>query len=59
MDNEEAKKPLQYKIGQDLSELSVEELNETIHELKQEIIRLEETASQKSSHLSAAEALFK
>ncbi|MDJ0613591.1 MAG: DUF1192 domain-containing protein [Rhizobiaceae bacterium] len=59
MDEEEAKKPLQFLIGQDLSDLSVEEINETIHELKQEITRLEEAANQKSSHLSAAEALFK
>jgi len=59
MEDDEAKKPLQFQIGQDLSDFSVDELNETIVALKEEIARLEEIVGAKSSHLNAAEALFK
>lgn len=60
MDEEEkpAKKE-NYQIGQDLSEMSVEELRDTVNLLNTEIERLEEAAASKSAHLSAAEALFK
>ena len=59
MDEETAKKPLNYTIGQDLSLLSIEEIEETIGELEGEIQRLKAAKSEKSSHMSAAEALFK
>lgn len=59
LEEEAAKKKASYEIGMDLSEMSVEEIHETISMLQEEIARLQETATAKSDHLSAAEALFK
>lgn len=61
MDENEAraKRIAQYTIGQDLADFSVNEISETIKALKEEVERLETTKAQKSSHMSAAEALFK
>ena len=61
MDEEEikAKRIAQYTIGQDLSELSVDEIGEMVAALESEIERLKTTKSVKSDHLSAAAALFK
>ncbi|MEM7069694.1 MAG: DUF1192 domain-containing protein [Pseudomonadota bacterium] len=60
MEEEETrKKKAAFTIGQDLSQLSVDELGEMIEFLKEEIARIEETRKSKSDHLSAAEALFK
>ncbi len=59
MDDEPQKKKRSFQIGQDLSELSVDEIKETITELEEEIVRLQDAAGSKSAHLSAAEALFK
>jgi len=53
------KKPLAHEIGQDLSLLSVGELNERIALLRSEIARLEAELGVKGSTKSAAEALFK
>ncbi|MEM7068506.1 MAG: DUF1192 domain-containing protein [Pseudomonadota bacterium] len=58
-ENDEISKQPDYEIGQDLSQLSVEELDETIGLLKEEITRLTEARDSKSAHLNAAEALFK
>lgn len=58
-DKELAKRISQYSIGQDLSEFSVNELSETINALENEIKRLQATKTEKSNHLSAAEAFFK
>ena len=58
MDDNEPKKPIQYQIGQDLSDMSVDELNALRLTLKEEISRIEDAANAKSSHLNAAEALF-
>jgi len=59
MDEEEiAKKRKRYEIGQELSDISVDELEELVAMLEAEIARLEEAKASKSSHLSAAEALF-
>ena len=59
MEDEETKKPAPtFAIGQDLSSMSVEELEETIELLKAEIVRLEDSKAAKASHLSDAEALF-
>ncbi len=57
-DEERAKRISQIVIGEDLSELSVDELTERIDTLKQEIARIETAMGAKQSHLSAAEALF-
>jgi len=57
--NEEPRNNLSvYAIGQNLDEMSVEELDRTVEILKTEIKRLEEIRNAKSSHISAAEALF-
>ena len=58
-DEDKAKRIAQYTISQDLSELSIDEISETIEALEIEIKRLKAAKSNKSEHLSAAEALFK
>ncbi len=60
MDTEEEQKKRisAYEIGMDLSEMSVDEIDEMITALKSEIERLESTMKEKAAHLSAAEALF-
>ncbi|SHM43575.1 DUF1192 domain-containing protein [Roseibium suaedae] len=45
-------------VGEDLSRFSEEELAERIETLKQEILRTEETLSQKSKIRDAANAFF-
>ena len=47
-----------YVIGQKLDELSVDDLDHVITELKTEILRVEAARSRKAGHMSAAEALF-
>lgn len=51
-------KRISYTLGQDLDELSVEEIEDTTTLLKDEIKRLDTAKTAKSKHLSAAEALF-
>jgi uncharacterized small protein (DUF1192 family) len=58
-DDEPLKKPKIHEIGQDLSLLSVGELNERIAILRAEIERLEADLKVKSTTKSAAEALFR
>lgn len=53
------KKTTVHEIGQDLSLLSIEELQERIALLKQEIARIEEAVAHKRASLSAASAFFK
>lgn len=53
------KKPAPHEIGQDLSLLSVAELQERIGLLRGEISRLEAELSAKDVTKSAAEALFR
>jgi uncharacterized small protein (DUF1192 family) len=48
-----------HQVGQDLSNLSVEELAERIEELKAEIARLEAARHAKSAQLQAAAGFFK
>ncbi len=52
-------KPPAHVVGQDLSTLSVHELNERIALLKIEIARLEADVGKKQSSKSAAESVFK
>ncbi len=61
MDEEEdrGKRQRDIVIGEDLSMLSVEELEERIELLKQEIARITADIQSKQSSLSAAEAFFK
>lgn len=58
-DDEPLRKPKQHEIGQDLSLLSVAELNERIALLKAEVERLETDLQSKGATKSAAEALFR
>jgi uncharacterized small protein (DUF1192 family) len=58
-DLEPKKKPKSYELGQDLTKLSVGELNALIDGLKAEIARVEASLASKQSSKSAAEAAFK
>ena len=58
-DDEPLKKPKIHEIGQDLSLLSVAELNDRIAVLRAEIERLESELQAKGATKSAAEALFR
>lgn len=53
------KKAKSNELGQDLSKLSVGELQALIDQLKAEIARVEQTLRAKQSSKSAAEAAFK
>ena len=53
------KKKAAHDIGEDLSAISIDELDERILLLKNEILRLEEEKSKKSAVKSAANTLFK
>ena len=58
-EEEELSNPIAaYLIGQDLSLMSVDEIDETITALNDEIKRLTEERSSKETHISEAEALF-
>lgn len=58
-ENDESKKRPPFQIGQDLSDMSVHDLAETIEDLKAEITRLEADAKAKHASKSAADAFFK
>lgn len=47
-----------YEIGQNLEDLSIDEIDHTIDLLNQEISRLQAIRELKNKHLNAAEALF-
>lgn len=59
LDENEPKKKLPFQIGQDLSDLSVGDIEEVVAELEAEIGRLQDDAKQKQASKSAADALFK
>jgi uncharacterized small protein (DUF1192 family) len=48
-----------HEIGQDLSMLSIDELDERVEILEREIARLKEAKARKESSLAAASAFFK
>ena len=58
-DDDRPKKKVAHEIGQDLSLLSVAELDERVGLLRQEIERLEADRARKSASRSAADAIFK
>ena len=58
-DDEPQKKPVSHEIGQDLSSLSIEELEKRVGLLKEEIIRLEDASALKRASMSSAESFFK
>ena len=58
-DDDRPRKKITHEIGQDLSLLSVEELNERIALLTTEADRLREAAAKKRASKDAASAFFK
>ena len=58
-DDEPLKRTEAYRIGQDLSLLSVEELKRRIEELRAEIGRLEKEIEAKGATRNAAESVFR
>lgn len=58
-DDDRPKRKIVHDIGQDLSLLSVTELNERIALLREEIARLERDIATKQSVRSAADLFFK
>ena len=58
-DDEPRRPPAQHQIGQDLSALSLHELDERIGLLRAEIARLEQARTNKAASMSAASAFFK
>lgn len=58
-DEEPRRKPLQHDLGQDLSALSLHELDERLMLLRAEIARIETARSSKAASLDAASAFFK
>ena len=58
-DDDRPKKKISHEIGQDLTLLSVRELNERIALLRDEIARLEADITKKQASRSAADLFFK
>jgi len=58
-DEDRPRKKISHEIGQDLSLLSVEELNERIALLRSEIERLEAASARKRASKDAANRFFK
>ena len=58
-DDDRPKKKITHEIGQDLTLLSVAELNERIVLMREEIARLEADIAKKQSSRSAADNFFK
>lgn len=58
-DDDRPKKKIVHEIGQDLTLLSVEELGARIEILRDEIVRLEASVTQKKASRSAADLFFK
>lgn len=58
-DEKKAKRIAQYAIGQDLSDLSIEEVGETIEALETEIKRLKQIKIEKNESIAAAAKFFK
>jgi uncharacterized small protein (DUF1192 family) len=58
-EDDRPKKKITHEIGQDLSLLSVAELNDRITLMKEEIARLEVDIAKKNSSRSAADQFFK
>jgi uncharacterized small protein (DUF1192 family) len=58
-DDDRPRKKVTHEIGQDLSLLSVEELNERIALLNSEIERLQTAATKKRASKTAADSFFK
>ncbi|GGH29728.1 hypothetical protein GCM10007036_39840 [Alsobacter metallidurans] len=53
------RKPMQHAVGQDLSALSVDEIDERVSQLQAEIARLQDARKAKMASRDAASAFFK
>jgi uncharacterized small protein (DUF1192 family) len=58
-ENEPTRRKSAHLVGQDVSAMSIAELDETISALRAEIERLTETRQRKSASQAAAAALFR
>ena len=58
-DEDKPRKKISHEIGQDLSLLSVEELNERVALLTAEIERLQAAVAKKRASMDAADSFFK
>ena len=58
-DDDRPRKKVSHEIGQDLSLLSVEELNERIALLSSEVERIKEVVTKKRASRDAANSVFK
>jgi len=58
-DDDRRKKKIVHEIGQDLTLLSVKELDERVALLNEEIARLEDDKAKKAAQRSAADQFFK
>ena len=58
-DEDRPKKKIQHEIGQDLSTLSIVEIDERIEVLEREIERLREARGRKEASKDAASAFFR
>jgi uncharacterized small protein (DUF1192 family) len=58
-DDDRPKKKIAHEIGQDLTLLSVEELNDRILLLNDEVVRLQAALAKKRASRSAADQFFK
>ena len=58
-DEQPVARPVGHEIGQDLSLLSIDEIDERIALLQQEIARLKEARTRKEDSRAAASAFFK
>jgi uncharacterized small protein (DUF1192 family) len=58
-DDDKPRKILVHEIGQDISALSVAELEARLQVLKDEMMRLEEMRTRKTASRAAAESFFK
>jgi uncharacterized small protein (DUF1192 family) len=58
-EDEPVKKKVAHEVGQDLSALSLHELDERIALLREEVARLEAAKAAKAASLDAAAAFFK
>jgi uncharacterized small protein (DUF1192 family) len=58
-DDDKPRKKVSHEIGQDLSLLSVEELNGRIALMRQEIERLQAAVAKKQASKAAADSFFK
>ncbi|MCF6343563.1 MAG: DUF1192 domain-containing protein [Devosiaceae bacterium] len=59
MEEDEVKKKIEHEIGENLDDVSVDELNLRIGLLENEIIRLQGSIKQKRQSQLKAEAMFK